>query len=352
MLPKTLISAATFVLSWGAMTASAQELGLHPGYTLMTIRPDSFQPGVAGMEFMPNGDLLILTYRGSTGPYALVNGIDMVGTRTGTPKLYRLTNVKGMDRSAITVTEIASGFKDAQGLTVVNGDIYVGDIDRIVKLVDNNQDGKYETLQEVGKLPSYSAWFEYAFGPIYKDGKLYMSLAVGVKRTGLPVKQLGQGRGSVISIPITGGTYSTVAEGLRAPNGIGLGPDNEIFVTDNQGSYRPASQLTHIAQGRYYGYLLDPAGPIQSTPNIKVTPPSLWLPYATANFSPTEPNLMTVGPYKGQFIYGDINRKGIYRAYLEKVNGEWQEQGRRVGRGEVDALERVVALVSGEEMET
>lgn len=29
-------------------------------------------------------------------------------------------------------------------------------------------------------------------------------------------------------------------------------------------------------------------------------------------------------------------------------DGEWQEQGRRLAKGEVDALERIVALVGGE----
>lgn len=28
-------------------------------------------------------------------------------------------------------------------------------------------------------------------------------------------------------------------------------------------------------------------------------------------------------------------------------DGEWQEEGRRVGRGEVEALERVLGLVNG-----
>jgi hypothetical protein len=301
------------------------DVGLHPGYTLMTIRPDSFRPAVAGMEFLPGGDLLVLTWRGTTGPSTTQSGtgIPMVGTRTGTGKLYRLTKVKGSDRGAITVTEVATGFRDAHGLTVVNGTVYVGDIHRVVKLVDNDGDGKYETQQEVGKLPSYNGWFEYAFGPVHKDGKLYMALAVGVQLSGLPSKQMGQGRGTVVSVPVAGGDYSVVAEGLRAPDGIGLGPDGDIFVTDNQGGYRPSSQFHHVVQGRFYGYMVDPAGPIQAS-SPRVSPPAIWTPHAEANESPTEPYLMSAGTYKGQLIYGDIGRGGIYRAFLEKVKGEWQ----------------------------
>jgi hypothetical protein len=317
---------ATAALLSPVWATHGPDVGLHPGYDLMTIRPDSFRPAVAGMEFLPNGDLLVLTWRGNTGPSATQpgTGIPMVGTRNGTAKLYRLTNVKGTDRAAITVTEVASGFKDAQGLTVVNGDIYVGDIDRIVKLVDNNADGKYETFQEVGKLPSYDGWFEYAFGPVHKEGKLYMALAVGVKMSGDTVRQMGPGRGTVVSVPIAGGTYSVVAAGLRAPDGIGIGPDNDIFVTDNQGGFRPSSQFHQVVQGRFYGYFLMPPDPIQTSSGGKVTPPAIWTPHAEANESPTEPYLMSAGAFKGQFIYGDIGRGGIYRAFLEKVKGEWQ----------------------------
>jgi glucose/arabinose dehydrogenase len=318
----------------GAMAVQAVEVGLHPGYALTTLRPAGFEPKVAGMEFLPNGDMLVLTWRGSTGPHTnqAGTGIDMTGTRTGTTKLYKVTNTQGNDAAAIQYTEIASGFKDAHGLCIVNGDIYVGDIDRIVKLVDKDGDGKFETLQEIGKIPSYDGWFEYAFGPVHKDGKLYMALAVGVQSSGWPTKQMGKDRGTILSFPIGGGTYTVVAEGLRAPNGIAIGPDGEIFVTDNQGGWRPASPFFHVKQDKFYGYRADPVGPIQKTfrtaeriaKGDTVTPPAIWSPYREANDSPTEPALMKSGPYAGQFIYGDISLGGIYRAFLEKVNGEYQ----------------------------
>ena len=302
------------------------DVGLHPGYTLMTLRPTGFEPAVAGMDFLPNGDMLILTWRGTSGPSAKdpVTGMLMTGTRTGTPKLYRVTNTKGNDQTAIAVTEVATGFKDAQGLCVVNGTVYVGDIDRIVKLVDKDGNGKYEDMVEIGKIPSYSGWFEYSFGPVHKDGKLYMALAGNVMGSGSPTMQFGKDRSCVISMPIGGGAYTVVAEGLRAPDGIAIGPDGEIFVTDNQGGWRPSSQFHHIVQGRFYGYMTEPAGPIQIATGAKVTLPAIWTPHAEANESPTEPNLMKTGTYAGQFIYGDIGRGGIYRAFLEKVGGEYQ----------------------------
>lgn len=301
------------------------DFGLHPGYSVMTLRPDSWQPQVAGLELMPNGDLLVLTWRGATGPAGDVtlNGVTIPGTvnRTGTGKIFRVTGTQGTDRSAIRFTEIATGLKDAHGLTVVNGEIYVGDLDRVVKLVDADGNGVYEGKQEIGKFPAYNGWFEYAFGPVHKDGRLYMGLAVAVLHGGNWVRQLGPDRGTVISMPITGGAYQVEVDGLRAPAGLALGPSGDLFVTDNQGGWKPSGQIIHVVPGRFYGYRNEPAGKFQNQP---VTPPSIWAPYKETNDSPTEPVLMTAGPYAGQLVYGDIGRGGFYRAFLEKVKGEYQ----------------------------
>jgi kinetochore protein Mis12/MTW1 len=44
------------------------------------------------------------------------------------------------------------------------------------------------------------------------------------------------------------------------------------------------------------------------------------------------------------------NVRGLELGVQGRVrDGEWQEEGRRVGRGEVEALERVVGLVGGED---
>jgi hypothetical protein len=42
------------------------------------------------------------------------------------------------------------------------------------------------------------------------------------------------------------------------------------------------------------------------------------------NNSATEPALMPVGRYQGQFFFGDVKRGGIRRIFLEKVAGNWQ----------------------------
>ena len=99
--------------------------------------------------------------------------------------------------------------------------------------------------------------------------------------------------------------------------GIGLGPDNEIFVTDNQGNWRPAPFLTQVQTGKFYGFSMSGA-------RGEVTQPSLHLPYQTFNNSPTEPLYMPSGRYAGQIIYGDWAKMSLFRAFVETVNGASQ----------------------------
>ena len=118
------------------------------------------------------------------------------------------------------------------------------------------------------------------------------------------------------------GTHEWINYGLRTPNGIGLGVDNELFVTDNQGEWTPANKLIHVKQGEFLGMMWGlPDGP-ESSPAI--APPAIWLPENEIGNSPSEPILIHNGPYKGQMLHGDVTHGGIKRDFLEKINGQYQ----------------------------
>jgi hypothetical protein len=108
--------------------------------------------------------------------------------------------------------------------------------------------------------------------------------------------------------------------GMRACNGIAWGPEGTIWLTDNQGSYRPASELTSIVDGANYGYP-NKTNAFSSKP---VTPPSIWLVHGEIGRSPTYPHLVNKGLYAGQFLVGDLSQGGIKRAFVEKVGDAWQ----------------------------
>ena len=114
---------------------------------------------------------------------------------------------------------------------------------------------------------------------------------------------------------------STIAGGLRTPNGIGFGPEGGIFVNDNQGAWLPANKMVQIKQDRFFNHFTNPAGPFDTKP---VTQPVLWMPHNEIANSPTNPVLLTDGPFKGQMLWGDLTYGGLQRGFLEKVDGEFQ----------------------------
>ncbi len=290
-----------------AVSVMAQNrLGQHPGYQLVSYPLDDFNMGITGMDFLPDGRMVISTYRGDTAKsYENI----MFGRETF-GQVYLVENIQG-DPSEVTHSLIADGFIDAMGVEVVEGDIYIGDINRIIKLVDSDGDGFYENKETVGELPAGDdASLTYSYGPVYKDGYFYMSL-------GSPAAFNSKDRGTVVRIPFEGGDYEVVATGLRSPDGIGLGPEGEIFVTDNQGNFRPASILTHIQPGKFYGWGFGNNQP-------ETASPSLHLPYQVLNNSPTEPAYMSNGRYAGQILYGDWGRNTLFRAFVEQVGGNYQ----------------------------
>ncbi len=50
------------------------------------------------------------------------------------------------------------------------------------------------------------------------------------------------------------GKYVPLNPGCREPNSVGISPDGDVFVTDNQGSYVPSGVLNHAEPGAFLGH--------------------------------------------------------------------------------------------------
>jgi cytochrome c len=275
--------------------------GVHPGFDLQTIRKNSFKPRVGGLAFLPDGRLLVTTW-------------DTMGG------VYMLDNVESDDTASITVTRIASGLAEPLGIEVVDGEIYVLQKHELTRLRDLDGD---ETIDEYEAICNSwgvtSDFHEFAFGLVYKDGYFYATLSMAMRL--LSHERQHPDRGRTIKIS-KDGSYESINYGLRTPNGIGLGVDGELFVTDNQGEWTPANKLIHVKQGEFLGMQWGLPDGLEPPPPIAA--PAIWLPQDEIGNSPTEPVLIHNGPYKGQMLHGDVTNGGIKRDFLEKIDGEYQ----------------------------
>ncbi len=276
---------------------------VHPAYDLSQARPDEFLCKVSGMDFLPDGRLLVTTW-------------DAAGA------VYALDNVDSGDPKKIKVKKIAEGLAEPLGIKVVDGDIYVLQKQELTKLVDNNQDGIIDEYQCFAKGWRASANFhEFAFGLVYKDGYFYATLATAILPGGASARPQIPDRGKVLKISKQDGSLEFIARGLRTPDGVGIGPDNEIFVADNQGDWLPASKILHVKPGAFYGsYTVDSTAVL----GLPIQQPVVWLPQDEIGNSPTQPAVLNDGPYKNQIIFGDVCYGGLQRVFMEKVNGDYQ----------------------------
>ncbi|CAM3587442.1 family 16 glycoside hydrolase [Kibdelosporangium persicum] len=299
--------------------------GVHPGFTLTNLRPSGFQPQVTGMDWLPDGRLAIATWGGSN---------NVLG------EVYLLSNVAGnTDPSRVQAKRVASDLKEPMGIKHVDGKLYVSEKHRLVELNDTNGDEVTDNYRTVATWPFGGNFHEFAFGLLYKGGYFYANLSVSINYGGATTDpQPAPNRGTTIKVNKATGEVSYIAGGLRTPHGIGWGPEGDIFVTDNQGGWLPANKLVRVKQNRFFNHYTNPAGPFDAQP---VTAPVLWLPHNEIANSPSNLVMLPQGPFAGQLVYGDVTYGGLQRAFLEKVNGEYQGAVFRMTQGLESGVSRI-----------
>ena len=157
--------------------------------------------------------------------------------------------VSNLETASPKWKRFAAGLYEPFGLKVIRDQIYVTCKDRIVRLHDlngNNEADFYESF--------YADWdvsmFFHAFNfdlQIDNDGNLYYAKSGQYTDFRLP--------GAVIKVSPDGKTSEVVATGFRTPNGLGMLPDGRVTLGDNQGNWIPASKISVIRPGGFYGYV-------------------------------------------------------------------------------------------------
>lgn len=237
-------------------------------------------------------------------------------------------------------------------LALSDKEILVTQRPELTRLRDTNDDGvadRYETLNDDWQVTDN--WHEFTFG-LRRDAAGDFILATGLPdvagdiNTRFPREPLhlekvhqeakpspGRYEGWVLKVS-PDGKMTPIASGFRAASGVGLSPEGDLFITDQQGDYIATSTLVHVQPGRFYGHAAslkwrdDYRGPVDLETLTKLrSPEAVALPHGAMGGSPGEPVWDTTGgkfgPFAGQIFIGDFT-KLISRVFLEKVSGEYQ----------------------------
>lgn len=207
------------------------QLELPPGFSI-----EIYAEGVENARQMALGD----------------GGTVFVGSRKA-GKLWALTDADG-DQRAETVRLIDKGLNMPSGVAFLDGALYVGAVDRILRYdnIEARLDSPPEPVVVTDALPdkAHHGWKYLRFGP---DGKLYIPV-------GVPCNSCDEeGFGEIRRINPDGSGMDVFALGVRNSVGLAFHPENgQLWFTDNGrdmlGDDLPADELNHAPRaGMHFG---------------------------------------------------------------------------------------------------
>jgi mono/diheme cytochrome c family protein len=313
-----------------ALACLASAPATRAGYRIENIaRPAEMRGGIVGIGFSPTGTLVVTTRYGEVW----------------------------MRSAAGSWRCFARGLNEPLGL-VVESDrvVWVAHRPELLKCTDADGDGRAETFDALGAQWGISNNYHEFFFGLSRDrmGNFYgvigltslgdkLALSPAEVRGTLNPTRLLEPAGHISDLPYRGwavkiasdGTFTPIATGFRQANGVGLSPEGEFFVNDNQGEYKPSCGLLHVAPGDFHGHVaglkwepgFDPSTFTTEQAWRRYKGPAVVFPHGPMGVSGGEPVWDTTGgkfgPFAGQVFAGDYTRL-VVRSALEQVAGTWQ----------------------------
>ena len=257
-----------------------------------------------GVDFYPDGKRAALcTWSGDVW---IVSGIDH-------------------DLKALTWKRHATGLYQPLGLKIVDGRILCTCRDRIVRLHDLDGDGEADFYESFNSDMHLTRHFHEFALDLQSDaaGNLYFAKGCTPGRGGPNFDLWSIHNGCYFKLSPDGRQLDVVARGLRAPNGIGIGPNGEMTSGDNQGSWVPACPINRIRQGAFVGVPDGVPGAVKPT---KRDPPIVWLPMDVDNSSgcqvwaPDE----RWGPFAGRMLHLSYGKSSLFSVMTQTVGDVMQ----------------------------
>ena len=237
--------------------------------------------------------------------------------------------VEGLEGNTGTLqwTRFATGLNQPLGVKVVNDQVYVTGRDQITILHDRNSDGEADFYENFNNQVMAASNFHAFTLNLDTDSKGNFYFA---KATPWPPVRRGVNaeitphHGVLFRMPPDGSRLDIIASGLRNPNGLSIGPNDEILYSDNEGNWVPTSKVHRIQEGGFHGFMHSAHRDRQPTDFVK---PMLWVPHFVDN-SPATPIFINSSSWpaelQGQLLLTSYGRGTLSLVLREEVEGEWQ----------------------------
>lgn len=227
--------------------------------------------------------------------------------------------VSGIDKDLDTLRwrRYATGLYEPLGLKVIKGKVYVVGRDRITRLHDYNADGEADFYENFYAFDHVSnGYHAFTFG-VDTDSKGNIYVVKSGRKTDDPIP------GAVLKIAPDGSSSEVIATGFRHPNGMTVGPNDQVFVSDNQGEWTPASKVSRIRKGGFYGYM---GWEDNKVSRDTFQRPVFWLPQEADNSSGGQvwATDRQWGPLAGKMIHTSYGKGRAFYVLTQEVGEKLQ----------------------------
>jgi len=226
--------------------------------------------------------------------------------------------VSGLDAGLQNVRwqRFASGLFQPLGLRIVQDQVYVLGRDQITRLHDTNRDGEADFYENFNNDTTITDnYHEFCLGlETDRAGNFYFNKGGNLGEATVPH------HGTLLKVTPDGRQLSIVANGLRAPNGIGMGPADQITTSDNEGNWVPASRVNWMKPGGFYGHVFT----AHRTPKpTEYDLPLFWLPKNADNSSGGQAWVTSKrwGPFEGDLLHTSYGTCSLFKVMHEEVEG-------------------------------
>ncbi|MBN8246118.1 MAG: hypothetical protein J0L84_01595 [Verrucomicrobia bacterium] len=283
---------------------------------------------IGGFDFLPDGRAVVAMFHGDVW---IVSGLDDPAGK-------------------LTWKRFATGLFQPLGVKVQNGEIYVAGRDQITRLKDLNGDGEADAYENFNNDTVVTPNYHEFVLDLHTDsrGNFYYCKGAPWEPSVTSPHQ-----GTMLKVSPDGKTLEIFATGLRAPNGMTVGPDDTVLVGDNQGHWMPSSKLSLVKPGAFLGMVpaaqrelalvstngavlrgnpsdpafrkahqlkgWDPAMPIPD----HYDEPICWLPMRWDNSSGGQVFVTSDqwGPWKGAPLFMSYGKCLLYGVLMDRVDG-------------------------------
>lgn len=296
------------------------------GFTWDAVPPGASQrPGYRAVQHplprLPSGEDRVLPFAMATDP--VTGTVYVASGKLG--EIFRVQVDPKPGSIATLVDFTGTHFQDVLAMTHDGHSLLVQHRRNLSRVRDTDGDGVAERFEHLLSFPQLldPKSYDWGYGMVPDQSGGYI-----VSFAGHAVGSQGmKGAGAAIRLHLDApdGNIEEVAFGMRNPVGWTVGPDGDIFFTDNQGNWMASNRLSHLVPDRFYGF------PNPKQPDVRSKPPgptAVWVPYAWAksiNGVTYDATGGKFGPFAGQFFLAEVMEGGaIIRAQLEKVKGQYQ----------------------------